>query len=143
MDLMNVQEAQLFRLLAGVFGEERVFWNMSVKAICGGELPRMAEDSEVDISKWASTSKCLFSIVDSEDNPCLVIDFEPDFSSVIDVELLSRKRILPKILQAASVRYVSITHDEFLEVLDDNSDFDLFSLLNARLLEDENSVCDE
>jgi hypothetical protein len=128
MTEMSLDEAQLFRILGGFFGRERVVWNMSVRAVCGGEFP----DANADFS-WAETSTCLFTIVDEDDAPKMVVEFALNLKGTIDLQLLERQSRLPKLLESLGIRYIMLTASEFNEILDPGSSLDLVSLLEDRL----------
>ena len=129
---MSLNEAQLFRLLVGFFGKDRVLFSMSVRAVCGGELISLAELADESARAWAEGNRCLFTVVDDDDDPRMVVEFEPDFSSYIDVEQLERKKHLPGLLKANGVQYLTITNQEMGEILDPNCCLDLIDLLKDR-----------
>lgn len=110
---------------------------MSVQAVCGAALERVPQDAEVDLRTWAKRDQCLFTITDHNDNPCLVIDIEPDFSSQIDLALLNHKRLMPGIMLAAGIRYVTIRADEISEILNPESTLDLVSFLKGKIFAEE------
>jgi hypothetical protein len=130
---MSLHEAQLFRMLESFFGRDRVVWNMSVKSVCGGEYPGRAEESEAAIARWAEVSGCLFTVVDNNDNPKMVVEFASDLTHVIDVAQLDRQQKLPKLLEQQGIQYVLVTLEEFAEILDPNGSLDLLSVLQDRL----------
>jgi hypothetical protein len=129
---MSLQEAQLFRMLESFFGRDRVIWNMSVRTVCGGSYPSMANESEEVVARWAEVSGCLFTVVDNDDTPKMVIEFAADLTSTIDVEQLNRQQRLPDLLQACGVQYVLMTQDEFDEILDPDGSLDFVSVLKDR-----------
>jgi hypothetical protein len=129
---MSLQEAQLFRMLEAFFGRSRVMWNMSVRAVCGGAYPSVADESEDAVARWAEVSGCLFTIVDEDDTPKMVIEFATDTSQTIDVAQLHRQQRLPRLLELRGVQYVLMTNDEFDEILDPNGSLDLISVLKDR-----------
>lgn len=133
MSEMSLQEAQLFRVLGGFFGRDRVVWNMSVRTVCGGTYPPGAELFADDICRWAEISGCLFTIVDDDDSPKMVVEFAVDLKRCIDLQLLERQEHLPRLLELCGVRYVVVTEAEFEEIIDPNSSLDLASLLKDRL----------
>ena len=96
---MSLKEAQLFRLLVGFFGRDRVLFSMSVRAVCGGDLSALREALDSETREWAESARCLFTVVDQDDDPKMVVEFEPDFSSYIEVDQLERKSRLPAILR--------------------------------------------
>ncbi len=129
---MSLDEAQLFRLLVGFFGKDRVLFSMSVRAVCGGDLGVQPEALDNDTRAWAERNRCLFTVVDDEDDPKMVVEFEPDFSSFIEVEQLERKSRLPGILKAKGIQYLTISGKEMGEILDPNGTMDLVDLLKDR-----------
>jgi hypothetical protein len=133
MSEMSLEEAQLFRVLGAFFGRDRVIWNMSVRTVCGGVLPpEMVQDGQ-GVASWVTAAGCLFTIVDEDDVPKMVVEFAVDHSESIDLELLERQHQLPKLLESCGIRYVVVTDSEFQEILDPQSSLDLVSLLKDRL----------
>jgi hypothetical protein len=133
---MSLKDAQLFKLLGGFFGRDRVVWNMSVRAVCGGRYPDMGSSTEERSAAWgwAESAGCLFTIVDSDDTPKMVVEFAIDSSNeCIDLSLLERQERLPKVLEMCGVRYILISDGEFEEILDPGSSLDLTALLKDRL----------
>lgn len=133
MPEMSLQEAQLFRVLSGFFGRDRVVWNMSVRTVCGGDLAPPGVDGRNEVPRWASVAGCLFTIVDADDVPKMVVEFAVDLTHSIDLQLLERQEQLPRLLESHGIRYVVVTADEFQEILDPQSSLDLASLLKDRL----------
>jgi hypothetical protein len=129
---MSLNEAQLFRLLVGFFGKDRVLFSMSVRAVCGGDLFSLPHPLDDETRAWAERNRCLFTVVDAEDDPRMVVEFEPDFSSYIEVDQLERKSRLPALLQARGVQYLTITGEEMGEILDPNGTIDLVDVLKDR-----------
>lgn len=133
MSEMSLQEAQLFRVLGGFFGRDRVIWNMSVLTVCGGVYPQCATQRVEAIARWAGVAGCLFTIVDHNDLPKLVVEFAVNTADSIDLLLLERQSHLPELLKLCGVRYVVLTEREFQEVIDPQSSLDLVSLLGDRI----------
>ena len=129
---MSLDEAQLFRLLVGFFGKERVLFSMSVRAVCGGDLSVLSEPLDAETREWAERNRCLFTVVDGDDDPKMVVEFEPDFSSYIEVDQLERKSRLPGLLKANGIQYLTISGQEMGEILDPNSSLDLVDILKDR-----------
>ena len=129
---MSLNEAQLFRLLVGFFGKDRVLFSMSVRAVCGGDLPALPQALDRETLEWAESARCLFTVVDHEDDPKMVVEFEPDFSSYIEVEQLERKSRLPALLKANGVQYLTITGQEMGEILNPHGGIDLVDVLKDR-----------
>jgi hypothetical protein len=133
MSEMSLEEAQLFRILGGFFGRERVVWNMSVRTVCGGSFPPVSAAEAGDVGRWANAAGCLFTIVDADDVPKMVVEFAVDLSRCIDLQLLERQQQLPGLLESCGIRYIVVTPSEFQEILDPRSSLDLASLLKDRL----------
>ena len=141
---MSLDEAQLFRLLVGFFGKERVLFSMSVRAVCGGDLSALPERLDDETRQWAERNRCLFTVVDDDDDPKMVVEFEPDFSSYIEVDLLERKSRLPALLKANGIQYLTITGKEMGEILDPNGLMNLVDLLKDRFgIEDTSEALEE
>jgi hypothetical protein len=137
---MSLHEAQLFRLLVGFFGEDRVLFSMSVRAVCGGDLSSLPQPLAEGTRQWAEKNKCLFTVVDHEDDPKMVVEFEPDFSQYIEVEQLERKSLLPPLLRSRGVRYLTISGEEMGEMLDPRSGLELVDVLKDRFGIEEDEV---
>lgn len=129
---MSLQEAQLFRMLEDFFGRDRVVWNMSTKSVCGGDYPAYGGEPADMVARWAEAAGCLFTVVDANDNPKMVVELAVDLSQPIDVTLLDRQQRLPKLLEQRGVQYVLVTQDEFAEILDPQGMLDLVSVLKDR-----------
>lgn len=133
MVFIELHEAQLFNMLASFFGRERVIPQMSVLSVCGGSLPESAQKLSSGITSWARSNKCLFTIIDDEDTPKLVVEFFSGFEHSIDPVEEEHQRLLTTILPAAGIRYITISHGEFSELLDPRGNLDFFSLLEAKV----------
>ena len=141
---MSLNEAQLFRLRVGFFGKDRVLFSMSVRAVCGGDLSSLSHMLDEETRAWAERNRCLFTVVDAEDDPRMVVEFEPDFSKFIEVDQLERKSRLPGLLKASGVQYLTITGEEMGEILDPNGTIDLVDVLKDRFgIEDTTDPLDE
>ena len=146
---LTLQEAQLMRLLAGMFGQEKIVVKMSVLAICGGLLPEVADTLGIAADSraceaWAKNLKCLFTIVDDEGNPKLVCEFclhyweEGDGTpfhgvQVINVEDLERQRWLRPIFKARQVHYITVSKEEFDEILAPGGQLEFLTFLQDRM----------
>jgi len=129
---MSLEEAQLFRMLVSFFGKDRVLWSMSLRAVCGGDIPEQVRASSSEQVAWAENDRCLFTVVDHDDNPKMVMEFSPDYSDYIEVDQLERQKKLPPILGACGVQYVTISSQELVEILDPRSSLDFFSFLKDK-----------
>jgi hypothetical protein len=127
---LSLTEAQLFRQLVTVFGDERVIPHMSVLAVCGGALP---EGIPEEITTWAKTSKCLFTVVDAEDEPKLVVEFFSGFEQGIDVTEEAHQRVLPHLLPRCGIRYVTVSIEEFVDALDPETESTVADLITGKL----------
>ncbi len=124
---LELHEAQLFRLLTGTFGKERVIYNMSLNTMC--EQPRVTFTRE----SWWREYKCLFAITDNQYDPKLIVDFAPGFNGVIDAEQAYRRDAAKTALNAHGLHYIGITKDEFERILDPDSNFGLIELLELKV----------
>lgn len=129
---MSLEEAQLFRMLSGLFGRDRVVWNMSVRSVCNGVSPGGGDIVPTQTESWLELSGCLFTVVDGEDTPKMVVEFAPDFSRYIEVTRMERHQRLPVLLEGYGIRYISISSAEFRDMTDPESSLDLVSFLKDK-----------
>ena len=138
---LEQHEAVLFRMLAAFFGEERVIPHMSIFAVCSGQIPKAVSRDwlqEVEAychhapTAWAKQNKCLFTIVDGDDEPKMVVEFVADFSGTVDVAELNKRKFIRPALQAAGVNYITISAQEFHEITLPGSSFTLSKLLQEK-----------
>ncbi len=129
---MSLAEAQLFRMLTTFFGKDNIVWNVSVRTVCGGDYPEGGLESKDEVSRWAESAKCLFTLVDEQDNPKMVVELAPDVASYIEVDVLERHQKLPGMLLACGIQYVSVSRKELDEMLDPSSSLDLVAFLKDR-----------
>lgn len=138
MEHLELHEAILFRLLASFFGLDQVIPKMSLLSVCGGTLPLKLPNSTTDgitedLTIWAKSNKCLFTIIDPDDMPKLVFDFFEGFDKPFEIkDVISQKHIKP-ILKAAGVQYISLSIEELEEMTDPDSDLDFFHWLQDQL----------
>jgi hypothetical protein len=151
MVALNQTEAQLFRMLVGVFGPDRVVPHMSVTAVCGGEFPHAAtvlpcfNRQGPDFGRsWARSTKCLFTIVDDDDDPRLVVEFYSPAADAIDAQEIEHQQYLKPVLQHVGIQYVTIAQDEFDDLLTPGSGLTLTALFFSKLgVADEGSPSEE
>ncbi len=124
---LELHEAQLFRLLTGTFGKERVVYNMSLNTMCETSRAGFSRES------WWASYKCLFAVTDVNYDPKLIVDFAPGFNGVIDAEQTYRRDAAKNALNAYGVHYIGITRDEFARILDPDSNFGLLQLLELKV----------
>jgi hypothetical protein len=129
----TLQEAQFYRVLVDFFGHDRVVPKMRVLAICGGTLPQVAVSGQPELELWANENKCLFTIVNEQDLPRLVIEFFSGFEESVEIQDVEHQRYLPRLLKAAGVQYVTFSLAEFSELLDPHSSLDFVTLLKAKV----------
>ncbi len=134
---LSLHEAQLFRICSAFFGEERVLLRMKVLTVCGGSLPTPAErqlsNATPNPTEWAKQNNCLITVVNAEDQPRLVIEFFSGFEKGIDVVELEHQRYLKPILKAAGIQYLTISMQEFNEILNPESNLDFVAWLKANV----------
>ena len=135
---LSLEEAQLMRLLTGFFGRERVIHRVSVLSVCGGRLSPDLEYSRLgmdaaELEHWARVNSCLFTIIDDDARPCLVIEFGAPGGGVIDVEQLEHGRYLAPILACERIHYVTVSPQEFAEIMDPDASLDMFSFLRDKI----------
>ncbi len=140
---MTLPESQLFRMLVSLFGKDSIVWNMSVRTVCGGEYPAVDGQDPADVSRWAESANCLFTLVDGTDIPKMVIEFAPDFTSVIEVDRLDRHNRLPAMLGVCGIQYITVSRAELDEMLDPSSSLDFVSFLKDKFGVDESGEDDE
>ncbi len=97
---MTLDEAILFRILSSVFGQERVIPGMSLKALVPTE----------------HNFVCLFTVVDDDDQPKLVVEFFLTNSVTIDVNEMERRVLVEKVLVQNGIRYITISEDDFFDI---------------------------
>ena len=128
----TLEEAQLYRMLGELFGKDQVIAGMSVLAVCGGTLPEQIQAEQPSIRSWAKENKCLFTIVDHEDLPKAVVEFVHSLESTVELAQVEHQRFLRPILSAAGIVYLTISIEEFGQVLDPEGNIDFPTLLRAK-----------
>ena len=134
---LSLQEAQLFRMLGSFFGADRLVVRMSVLAVCGGEPPAGFERAGEQYSIWARDNTCLFTVVDLNDEPRVVVEFFSPDAPVIDLRELEHQRLLAPILAARGIKYLTLSNNEFAEMLDPQSTLDFFHWLKDKFEADD------
>ncbi len=133
---LTLVEAQYLRILSGLFGRDRVIPHMSVMAVCGGKIPADYDVKGFDLGTWAKRSRCLFTVVDDEDCPKAVFEFFSGFGAVIEPEAVSHEKYLRPLLRHMGIKYITISEEEFSEILRPGGNLDFFSFLKAQLEEE-------
>jgi hypothetical protein len=132
---LELHEAQLYRMLSSLFGTDRIVVRMSALAACGGEVREVPESlkpgftSAESLKGWAAQESCLFTVVDHNDSPKMVLEFFSGFGKIIEAHAVDHHRILPALLQEVGVHYVTIPRDQFSRMIDPSQSFDLTSYL--------------
>lgn len=134
MEFFSLEEAQLYRLLVSLFGRDRVVPQMSLLAVCGGVLPEELIDNSINIKAWAKSTKCLFTIIDAQSDPKMVVNFFSGFSNVIEPDEVQFQKYAPKLLEASGIRYVGISNEEFGQIVDPESDTDIVKFFQQKVL---------
>jgi hypothetical protein len=106
---------------------------MSVMTICGGDIPSSIPGIRKDPRDWAKKNRCLFTVVDNEDEPCMVVEFFSGYQQGIDPVEAEHQQYLPAILGGAGIQYVTISNEEFSELLTPESGLDFYVLLKAKV----------
>lgn len=133
----TLAEAQLFRLLAGFFGRDQVIPRMSAMAVCGGELPAGFEVEGTDMAVWARSNQCLFTIVDRDEQPKMVVEFFFGFDKSIEFSEAEHQRFLKPLLEAARIMYITISENEFAEMTSPSGNLDFYHWLKFKVGYDE------
>ncbi len=134
---MELEEAQLFRMLTDLFGRDSVIFRMSALAVCGGELggvPAALKDgftSAQELARWAARESCLFTVIAPDDSPRLVVEFAEEFRDVIEPDSVDHHRVLPSLLDQVGVRYIRIARGDFAAMLDPAINYDLIMMLEG------------
>jgi hypothetical protein len=75
----------------------------------------------------------LFTIVDDDDTPKMVMEFAPDFTQFIEVEQLERQKRLPSLLGACGVQYITMSASELGELTDPDGTIDFVAFLQDKV----------
>lgn len=141
---LSLREAQLFRMLSGFFGRDQVVMKMSVLAVCGGELPNPLPEAILaqiprgrgfDLAQWAKRNTCLFTIVDQNDLPRMVVEFFSGFDRSVDAVEEEHQRLLGPLLSRQQIPYVTISDQEIGALLDPMGSLDFCAFLEAKFSE--------
>lgn len=130
MITLDHSEAILFRMLSSFFGEENVIPNMSVLSVCYGQ------EFTAEGEEWARRTKCLFTVVDGQDQPKLVVEFFSGFDRPFRPEDEEHQRLLKPLLHKAGIAYITISNQEFLEISDPQGPMDFFHWLKGKFEDD-------
>jgi hypothetical protein len=119
----------LLRLLSAFFGVDRVLYGMSLLSVCGGEEAGIGDADK----SFARGRKCLFTVVDYDDSPRMVVELLPGKGTVVEMDYYDRQAFVEESLEQAGIRYVTVSVDEVDGVSDPDTPLDLCSLLINKL----------
>ena len=107
MAQFSLREAQLFRMVSALFGENRVIPHMTLAGVLGGnELDR-------DTREWCSQQRCLLTIVGDDDEPKFVLDFAAVEGDTIDPTRIELHRRGAEVLAKFGVYFFSMQDQDF------------------------------
>lgn len=129
MNSLDYRSAMLLRMLSAFFGVDRVLYGMSLLSVCGGEEAGMGDEDR----SFARGRKCLFTVVDYDDSPRMVVELLPGEGTVVEMGYYERQDFVEESLEQAGVRYVAVSIDEVDGVTDPDTPLDLCSLLTNKL----------
>lgn len=132
MIALDINQTQLFRLLQDIFGASRVIPLIRLKALCGGGLPEVS-DCRLDKEDEHENIKCLFTVVDKDDEPKMVVDFDAKDLVEIDVYEFNKQEVVKKYLREVGIKYLLIENSEFEDILDATKDITLAACLNSKI----------
>ncbi len=152
MIALALQEAQLMRLLQDIFGFDRVMPFISLVTVCGGVLPRVNESKPVGEKGYDAGAKiapknrssspenqqCLFTIVDHDHEPKLVVEFAAQNGQTIDALKLTQQQFARDQLEAKGIHYVLINELEFENILDPAIELSLANFIHSKILNSKN-----
>jgi len=107
----SLKEAQLYRLLAALFSEDRVIPYMSLAAVLGEQR------LDAETLAWCKKQSCLFTIVSTEGDPKFVLDLAAIEGETIDPERVDLHRRGKEVLQKYGIYFFAISDVDFESVL--------------------------
>jgi len=129
---IELREAQLYRILMDVFGRERIVPQARISFVCSGELPELCPEMNPGYAEWAERFRCLFTVVNNEDEPRLVVEFLSDFTDFVDIREAERDRYLPEVLRQQGIHYMTVSNAEFGELLSAESGLHFLHLMETK-----------
>lgn len=115
----SLREAQLFRMVSAVFGDDNVIPHMTLAGVLG------AAPLDDATRAWCAQQRCLLTIVGRDDEPRFVLDFAAVEDNVIDptrVELHRRGR---ELLARHGVFFFAMMNDDFEALITPGTGFSL------------------
>jgi len=133
---ISLEEAQLFRFLASFFGKEKVVYKASLNLVLGGnvEAPRGVEPHS--FAAWAKEHKCLFTVMNEEGDPRLVVEFKPGFCGIVDSSDAQYWQFVEPVLRTAGLHYITVSREEFAELTNPEGTLDFFTFLESKIEQD-------
>ena len=125
---LDNNEAILFRLLTAFFGRDKVIPLMSVAAACEG---RLTKDSE-SLLTWARQTKCLFTVVNEQDSPSLVVELGVDNKDSFDLKELDKQDRIRVVFKRFGIPYIVLSKKDLAFVTDPNEPENLYFFLKDR-----------
>jgi len=107
----SLREAQLYRLLAALFSEDRVIPYMSLAAVLG------EQQMDAETVVWCKQQSCLFTIVSTEGEPKFVLDFAAVEGETIDPLRVDLHRRGKEILQKYGIYFFALSEVDFESIL--------------------------
>lgn len=108
-----------------------MLFGLRASMVCRSSLRGQVEDESA--VNWELLSSLLFTIIDQDGDPHLVVEFDVEYGNVVDVAALERKEILGPLLTNIGVRYLVISRDELCQMLDPASELTLATLLLSKI----------
>jgi len=109
---LTQKEVHLYKILVTLFGKENVIPRVTVKTVCEN-LP----DTASFFPKELEGVQVLFTVVNDDDAPKLVVEFAPEISEVVDVYALEREKKIVHLLNACQIRYISINDLDYQDLI--------------------------
>lgn len=116
---LTQREVLLFKILISLFGKENVIPKMSLKAVCENSVETASlmnlEDAQLQL---------LFTVVNNDDVPKLVVEFAAETSKYVDLYSLEREKKVRQFLSSHSIRSIHISEGEYDDLIRSASDRD-------------------
>jgi hypothetical protein len=133
---LEVHQAQLLRMLAALFGEDQLLVNLSLRMVidsCEDMQQAVREGVCSAAGSPVLDTKCLFTIVNGNDRPQLVVDFSGFGESYIDAAALKQNEAIERVLAEAGIKCLFIHPKDFQAILDKDAETTLVSVLQGLL----------
>ncbi|MCB0336928.1 MAG: hypothetical protein KDD62_11510 [Bdellovibrionales bacterium] len=134
----DAHQAQLLRLLSEFFGDTNVIPQMSLAAVfadCNeAAQEKLAAIALARTPDWSRTEKCLFTIVDTDGTPKLIVELFADDGNTVDLLLLDKQEQLEVLCREAQIHLAIFGYHELAQILDPSSGMSLLSCLSGKVL---------